>query len=331
MNRKKKYSLLPRKHNVGYSALIICIFLAVCILPKLFPELSRYFNLYDPNMPGTLPEGLSVHFIDVGQGDSQLIVTENKCTVLIDTGESTAKDELISYLKYYDISTIDYFIISHPHSDHAANAAAIIKEFDIKNFVMPDAISTSNFFYNAIEAISKEGSNIIVAGSCENKDPSYFAFAPEGKLFFIDPGYGFALDGARFTVLAPLSPSSDELNDASIVLRLDYHGTSFLFTGDAEEESEAEMLKKFDTELLDVDVLKVAHHGSSTSSTKAFLNTVTPEYAVISCGEYNTYGHPHSKILNNLQKLGADIYRTDELGTVIFSTDGRDLAVKYSP
>ncbi len=260
-----------------------------------------------------------VHFIDVGQGDSILIRTVDHA-VLIDTGTNLSEDILCTYLAAGGVSKIDLLVLTHPHEDHIGGADRIFDEFTVGRLMMPNAASESVTYEKVLSAAKEEGVSI---------EYPY-------------PGDTFALGDLQFTVLAPLDPayttgtsapvteSEAEGNAASIVLRLDYGTTSFLFTGDAEEESEAAMLERWPVWKLDCDVLKLGHHGSNTSTSEAFLQALTPEWVIASCGAGNDYGHPHREILNRLRDCGlADtaILRTDRDSTVLFISDGTKIEV----
>ena len=242
------------------------------------------------------------HFLDAGQGDAAIICTPQG-VVLIDTSTGSFETKLKAYLSYYHITTIDYAIFTHPHEDHIGGADMIMQEFDVKNVLIPNCTSTTKTFRNMMSAIE----------------------ASDAELIIPNPGYTFSLGEVKMEVLAPLD-KYDDANNASIVLRVDYGETSVLFTGDAEVESEADMLKKYkENGRLDCDLLKVGHHGSYTSSSAAFLIAVSPEYAVISCGEGNEYGHPHAATTERLQAYNVAISRTDREGTVVFISDGQTL------
>ena len=240
---------------------------------------------------------MRVHFIDVGQGDCSFIELGNGHTMLIDAGNNENGDEIVDYIEDLQYSDIDYVLATHPHEDHIGGMAEIIENFDIDIFYMPWAVSTSYTYENMLDTLSEKrvevhkaelGRTILSSGPIE------------------------------ITVLSPEEDAEySDLNDASAVVRLQYGETVFLFTGDAGEMIE-EDLCNFN---IDSDVLKVGHHGSETSSSEAFIQKVSPEIAVISCGENNSYGHPDEITLDTLKKYDVDIYRTDESGTIIVTAD----------
>ena len=241
-------------------------------------------------------EDLIVHYIDVGQGDSILVQAPTGENLLIDAGPGSSEDELIAYLDALSIETIDYFVLTHPDEDHIGGADLVFYEYTVSTVILPDCKKDTKAYENLENAIASEPT----------------------------AGEKFALcEGADVTVLAPISESYSDVNDYSVVLRLDYYKTSFLFTGDAHETSEYEMIERFTKGQLDCDVLKVGHHGSSSSSSLAFLKNVTPEFAIISCGEGNKYGHPHKEILDRMQDEDIPLYRTDLLGAIVVICDGK--------
>ena len=240
---------------------------------------------------------MRVHFIDVGQGDCAFIELGNGQTMLIDAGNNENGDEIVKYIENLQYSDIDYVVATHPHEDHIGGMTEIIEKFDIDIFYMPWAVSTSYTYENMLDTLSEKrvevhkaelGRTILSSGPIE------------------------------ITVLSPEEDTEySDLNDASAVVRLQYGETVFLFTGDAGESIE-ENLCDFD---IDSDVLKVGHHGSETSSSDEFIQKVSPEIAVISCGANNSYGHPDEITLDTLKEYDADVYRTDESGTIIVTAD----------
>ena len=240
------------------------------------------------------------HFIDVGQGDAALIRTE-KGDILIDAGTNSSEDELKAYLDSLGVTDIEYAVFTHPHEDHIGGADMVLNTYNVKNVVLPDATSTSKTFERMMDAIEAEKCGVIEA----------------------TPDKTFKVGELTCTILAPISTSYTETNDYSVVIRADYGETSVLFTGDAETHSEEEMLERYRFKgLLDCDILKAGHHGSDTSSSQAFLDAVTPVYAVISVGEGNTYGHPIQAILARYEAMKAEILRTDKEGDIVFTSTG---------
>lgn len=243
---------------------------------------------------------LKVHYIDVGQGDSILIQNKN-LNMLVDGGTRESAEKLLSYLKSNNISTLDYVVATHPHEDHIGSLDDVINNFDIKNVWMPKKSASTKVFSDLAQAISNKGLK---------------AEQPE-------VGSSVKLADANITVLAPVKDDYTDTNDWSIGLKVEYKNNSFILTGDAESTSESNILE---TNLnLKADVLKAGHHGSSTSTSEQFLAKVNPTYAVISLGEGNSYGHPHTETLQKFKDNNIIVYRTDRNGTIVANSDGNKI------
>lgn len=270
---------------------------------------------------GTAPEGvdsiplpeatqeqpLQVYYLDVGQGDSQLIRIPGETgyfNMLIDTGEYQYADGLTDYLKDLGVERIDALVCSHPHTDHMGCMARIVQRFDIGAIYMPllpeDRAPTTAAYEKLLDAVLDKGLTI------NQLHEDAIIESPAGS---------------QFQVMAPrIDADWDGANNYSAVIRLVYGESSFLFTGDAEEDSEEVILE--DGYMLRSDVLKCGHHGSSSSTSDRFLEAVDPLYAVISCGEDNRYGHPHHEIIEKLDAAKIITYRTDEEGTILAESMG---------
>lgn len=247
---------------------------------------------------------LSVHIIDVGQGDSILIKTPDSKNILIDGGDEDSEKIIKSYLKKENIKKFDMVFASHPDTDHIGSLDYIIDNFQVNSIYMPETTSDNTAFTNLLR-------------SCNTKN--------------IDINYLYKGDYISIndsTLLEVLSPSyiQDDSNLNSLVLKLNFKDKSFLFTGDSETSNELDILNNF--QLDDVDFLKVAHHGSSSSTNTEFLNKITPDVAAISCGYKNQYGHPHQSTLDNLSDLNISTYRTDLNGDLVFYSDGETIFTK---
>ena len=246
-------------------------------------------------------EDLSIDFIDVGQADSILVRNQDK-VMLIDAGTNEAGETVVNYLKNLGITKIDYLIGTHPHEDHIGGLDDVINNFDIGQIYMPKIETTTKTFEDVLDAI--ENKNLTV--TAPNKGDKIELGQAVGE-FMTEP----ILD-------------KDNLNVSSLVLRLEFGNTSYLFMGDAEEENE-ETIRWPKT-----DVLKVGHHGSSTSSSESFLEQVKPQYAIIMAGKDNSYGLPTQETIDKLKNIGCEIYRTDEDGTIQMTSDGNTIEIKIN-
>jgi competence protein ComEC len=245
---------------------------------------------------------LLVHYIDVGQADSILIQVNNK-NMLIDAGNRGDEDVITEYLQKQGVKKLDYVIATHPHEDHIGSMSEIIKKFPITEFYAPKKTNTTKTFENMINALS--GKKIITAKAGVNLNLG---------------------DNVKAELLAPISDSYEDLNNYSAVLKLTYGDNKFLFMGDAEKLVENEILAAGSD--VSADVIKLGHHGSSTSSSKEFLDKVSPEIAIICVGKDNDYGHPHRETLAELKKRSLTVYRTDIEGTVVLQSDGKAIKKK---
>lgn len=323
----KKYNRKTSPSMRGGSLIFVLFLLlaglfAVLQQTDLFDDLMGSFESSENTAQTFTSSGLisdnvdgivSVHFIDVGQGDSELIQIpkhDGFFNILIDAGTNSSADELVDYLKSRGIDTLDVVIATHPHADHIGGMTKIINNFKISNFYMPlvaeSQTPTTKTYEKMLDAlIDKDVStHEIYAGT------------------YIDLPVG-----TKLQVLSPIRDKNyDNLNNYSAVLRFSHGKNTFLFTGDAEKEAEKLMLENL-TDSISSTVLKVGHHGSSTSTTKDFLQAVSPSFAVISCELGNSYGHPHKETISILEEFDCEILRTDEIQTIMFESDGKNLAV----
>lgn len=240
---------------------------------------------------------LTAHYIDVGQGDCEFIELPNNETMLIDAGDSGSGPEITAYIKNLGYDTINYLVATHPHADHIGGMSYVIKNLNIVHMYMPEKSTNTKTFENLLQTILDMNIKVEKAES--------------GTVIL-------NTENLKIDILAPDSEQYKNLNNYSAVIKMDYKNTSFLFMGDAEKEVE----EKLPNKEIQTDVLKVGHHGSDTSSTAAFLEKVSPKYAVISCGKNNRYGHPDSITLQNLESVGSVILRTDLDGTIIIRSNG---------
>ncbi|MBE6606978.1 MAG: MBL fold metallo-hydrolase [Ruminococcaceae bacterium] len=254
-----------------------------------------------------MPEGmLAVHFIDVGQGDCELIVTPDGQTMLIDAGIPESGEDIVSYISALGITEIDIFVATHYHEDHIGGSPQVFDAFEILSVLILECEVKTVCAKNLLKDIEEEKSEIVYA----------------------ERGYEFELGEADFLTLSPEKITDGGGNDDSIVLRMQYGEARYIFTGDAEEKAEKEILSHYSKSELSSDLLKAGHHGSRTSTSDEFLAAVSPNIAIISCGEGNKYGHPHIETVEKLSMSVSYIYRTDVIGSIIILTDGEKIYKK---
>ncbi len=242
------------------------------------------------------------HYIDVGQADSELIIS-NGHSMLIDGGNAPDSNLIVSYLRGCGIEHLDYVVCTHAHEDHVGGLSGALHECAADHVLCSVDEHDTKVFKNFKSYAKKQGREIEIPSA----------------------GDSFELGGSRVEILAPIN-EYDDVNNNSIVLKVTYGDTSFLFTGDAEREEEQDILNAgYD---ISADVLKVGHHGSSTSTSYPFLREVMPKYAVISCEKGNSYGHPHKETLSKLNDADVKVYRTDLNGHIIALSDGENIEFK---
>ncbi|HCW54094.1 MAG TPA: MBL fold metallo-hydrolase [Clostridium sp.] len=249
---------------------------------------------------------LKVHFIDVGQADCILLQQGNE-NMLIDAGNNDDEQTIKNYLQSLGVNEFKYVIGTHPHEDHIGSMDYIMNSFKVGKIYFPKATATTKTFENLVNAVKNKGMQFA--------EPT--------------PGETFKLGQAKCTILAPNNSGYEDLNNYSIVVKVEFGNNSLLLAGDAEDISEKEMMDKGFN--LKADVLKVGHHGSNSSTTREFLNAVNPKYAVISVGKGNDYGHPATDTIQKLHAKGINIYRTDESGTIVATSDGTNITFNTNP
>jgi len=251
---------------------------------------------------------LEVHFIDVGQGDATLIKCDGEA-MLIDAGDNDKGTKIQLYLKKQGVDQLQYLVGTHPDADHIGGMDVIITKFTVNSneIWMPDCDNDTATYRDVVDAIEYK--------RLKRRCP--------------EVGETFSLGKATITILAPIN-YYEEVNNNSIVLKIQNGNNSFIFTGDASEDEEMDLVSS-EGSALDADVLKVGHHGSKHSTSGLFLNSVTPEYAVISVSSDNSYGHPTSECLNSLRMAGVKVFRTDEQGSIVAISDGNTITWNCSP
>ncbi len=289
-----------RRRFVAVAAGVLCV-TVLAILWRMFPPATW------GESPKTRVDGtLTIRYLDVGQGDCALF-TNGDQAVLLDAGTVEQPQLVYELLCAYGIETLDAVIVSHPHADHIGGLPAVLRNLSVKTVIMQSPPSelavTDSFYTDTLAAMTK-------------RDIPWVKPQVEDT---------FSFCGAAFTVLGPLAPHAEDLNDLSLCVRVEYGKRSFLFCGDMTAAEEKTLMQRDGG--LSADVLKVAHHGSGESSSRRFLEAVKPRMAVVSCGKYNDYGHPHSSTLDRLSEMGTTVYRTDVQGTVTVTTDGETIDV----
>lgn len=254
------------------------------------------------SVPTEIAEGSSfeIHYIDVGQADAALVLCDGQA-MLIDGGNAEDSNLIYAYLKKLSLDHLQYIVCTHAHEDHVGGLAGALNYATVDVAFSPVTSYDSRAFGNFVTYLDKQGVSITIPKA----------------------GDSFSLGSATVSILGPIN-SSDDPNNTSIVLRIVYGDTSFLFTGDAEREEEQDILNAGYT--LDSTVLKVGHHGSETSTSYVFLREIMPEYAVISVGTGNSYGHPTDAVLSRLRDADVKVYRTDLQGDVICTSDGKTVS-----
>jgi len=254
-------------------------------------------------MATLLFSSLTVHYIDVGQGDSILIQSPYGENILIDAGERNQASIVSQYLRNQGIEVLDYIIATHPHTDHIGGLIEVIQTFEVKNVYMPKVSHTTATFRDLLLAIQAKGLGVHSAKT----------------------GVVLPVKGVEAYFVSPSHDDYSGLNNYSAVLCLEYDNITLLFMGDAEEEVEHEILSNYPA--LSVDILKAGHHGSRSSSSESFISSISPEVAIIMCGQGNRYGHPHQSTLEMFARNDVQILRTDLNGTIVVQTNGETFTV----
>ena len=317
MARKKKF-----KNNAGVQILVgIVVFIAIVFLGNLHDtnlldslsdvvetdSLENVDNSDNNSTVVTNVDGdLIIDYIDVGQADS-ILIRQGDAAMLIDGGTSECRDDLLTFLSDKNIDKFEYIIGTHTHEDHIGSLDDVVNSYDFDTFLFPNTTATTKTFENLVLAVQQKNKKFTVP----------------------QVGQEYSLGEARFQILAPNSDEYSSANNYSIVIKLTYGSNTFLFTGDAESLSEQEILDTgFD---VNADVLKIGHHGSTTSTSKEFLDKVSPKFAVISVGENNSYNLPTKTTMEKLQEKNIPVYRTCEQGTIECISDGTNITFNVNP
>ena len=284
-----------QKQQSGWVMVFLFIMLFLAVAYVLF---NRQGEVAPPAEGGSF----QVHFIDVGQADAALVICDGHY-MLIDGGNAEDSDLVYSYLERHGAKNLDYMVASHAHEDHIGGLSGALNYAKVDNALCPVTEYSSKVFQDMVKYLGQQGKTLTVPA----------------------PGDKFELGSARVEILGPVQ-EYDDTNDTSIVLRIDYGETSFLFTGDMETGAEKDLLESGAN--VRATVLKAGHHGSDTSSGYQFLREVSPQYTVISVGEGNKYGHPSNEVLSRFRDAGTEVYRTDMQGHVIAESDGKTVTFR---
>lgn len=300
---KKKNSTAPLKKAVTLIAVFVVLLFTVLDLTGLVSFDSLLIKAGVEDKPAEHAQ-TEVHFIDVGQGDSTLVISQGEA-MLIDSGDKDDSNKIEKYLEKQGVTELKYLIATHPHADHIGEMSEIIDQFQVDKFIMPkvkaDMTPTTTIYEKMLKSIKAKGLKITQAKPME-----------------------FELGSCKVELFTPKN-DYDNLNNYSTLVKITDGENSFLITGDCETIEEKDILSQgYD---VSAKVLKAGHHGSSTSSGVDFLNKVMPRYAVISCGKGNKYGHPHEETVTRLKKYASHLYVTADVGTIVFSSDGEGLSV----
>lgn len=302
MSKVHRSKMSRRLHVILQSAaMILLILAAVFFLQKTDRDIQN--TDISVNAGGQL----KVHFIDVGQADCILIQAGEK-NMLIDAGNNEDAEIVVAYLKEHGVKKLDYVIGTHGHEDHIGSLDEVIYQFEIGELFLPRQSYDSKSYRDVLKAVKVIGIGITV--------PSFQDVRSLGE--------------ARFIFVTPDAKEDyEDVNDSSLGIRITNGAHSFLMCGDISKEMEKRLIRS--RIYLQSDVLKLNHHGSSDTSSEAFLKAVAPRYAVISCEANNEFGHPHESTMKKLRELGMELFRTDQQGTIIFSSNGKQLTCNVPP
>ncbi|MBQ7880589.1 MAG: MBL fold metallo-hydrolase [Clostridia bacterium] len=308
--QKKEYAKI-----IVLSILILLFAISICFTSLISANIKKILYKADFKVSN---DDLVVHYIRVGQGDAIALQLPNNKTMMIDSGPKDSQNVLITYIKDEVLKStndlaIDYLILTHPDTDHSGGMSAIFAEFEVKNFFRPNIASDSEDIGEFAMKSTLVEYDEVINKSKEEKDL---------QANIINIEYEFYIDNILVQIFPPLKVY-DTTNEMSPIIKITYLGKSFLFTGDIQGESEDDLLNYY-KEKLDADVLKVAHHGSNTSTSVEFATMVSPEYAIICVGS-NSYGHPHFTTITTLQNVGAQVLTTE--GSTIRFVCGKEMFV----
>lgn len=312
--KRKDRSGLKRKLTTILAIVAAILSFLLVLQEETYPRKEQPAQMEEDNT--SLKDPMTVHFVDVGQGDCTVITDTLGNVIVIDCGEVGQGDEVEKYLKSIGVDHINVLIGTHPHSDHLGGMAYIVENYEIDTIYLPDTGSkkiTTQYYKNLLTAIKTRQ---------ENSDGKF-------KVTYPKVGQTIQLGEINIQFLAPSQNKYSNANNYSIATRISYGDVDVMLTGDAEALSENEILE---TGLkLDSEVMSAGHHGSDTSNSKDFLDAVAPEYIVISAGVGNSYRHPIKSVMEYLEESEIAVFRTDEQGNIVMTTDGINIKFNVSP
>lgn len=295
--------MLIEKRRRLFNIILFFSLIILCVIGSYI-----FVQYIEVNGFGFKRQGLDVYFLNVGQGDATLFYTETREVILVDGGpDMSVLYELGKSLPFYE-RTIDLMVLTHPDSDHLNGLLDVLERYRVKKIMYTDIVDNSDTYKIFKDLMAFEGAEIIIVKGGENL---YFGELEVNVLYPTQ-----SIQGKSFI----------DTNESSIALRLSYDSIDFLLTGDMPQTQEIDLVKN--NLIVESEVMKAGHHGSKTSSAVEFLHAVNPQYAVISAGVDNPYGHPHYRVLQNFKNIGTDILRTDEVGTIHVYTNGNEVEIR---
>lgn len=325
--QKKKNIAKKKTKNLALKLTTYCILWAGLLFTLLFSvQIERFLNVTNFIFESKITSGdYRVHFIDVGQGDCILVELPDDKTVVIDSGPSSSKNNLLKYFNALDITIIDYFILTHTDSDHIGNAVTIFENFNVLNVYIPKLYSN----YDVEKGYDVEDYKVVTTDVWSRVTQAIYNESCLENLKYNFNEERFFTDEYSFVFYSPFQDIISVVNDYSPIIMLNVQGFKYIFTGDATSNAEGSFLENYsvmvENNFFDCDVLKVGHHGSASSSSTAFLEATQAEIAVISVGANNSYSHPKDEILDNLFNAGCEIMRTDIMGSIVMTSSNGEI------
>ena len=313
------------KNKVKVEIIIYAIVLVIMCCTLFFSSAFESFFKLKPDLSGITKNSLTVHFVDVGQGDAILVRFPNNKTMLVDSGSESSKLKLFNYINNvffngYNNRTFDYVMLTHPDVDHAGNMLEIINNYKIKTFLRPNIYAKGLEYCEANNYASSDENYLRIVATLYNLNIN---------MKLVTPSFSDENINKYFKVLTPIKSSYTNENNFSPIVVLEHNNVKFMLTGDATTTNELEAINNYSEEILNCDVLKLGHHGSNTSTNAEFLKAVSPKAIVISAGKNNSYLHPSTETMDTIyaystsfnKDLTKNIYETSKLGNIIFSVN----------